>query len=47
MVVCEYVDAAVVRPQTVDLLVPNGDPEVFAEEFEDVECGWQWGTITR
>lgn len=41
--IVQDIDAAVVRPEVVDLLVEQGDPDVFADEFDELEdvggCG--------
>lgn len=35
--IVQDIDAAVVRPEVVDLLVKHGDPDVFADEFDELE----------
>lgn len=35
--IVQDIDAAVVRPEVVDLLVERGDPDVFADELDQLE----------
>lgn len=35
--IVQDIDAAVVRPEVVDLLVERGDPDVFADELDELE----------
>ena len=37
VLVCENVDATVIGLQVIDLFAKDKSPEVFAEEFDDVE----------